>query len=180
MPKVNYALGRAWTTLFKEDTCPEISRGGRAKKLKSDDPRLYPDWAGVYTPIRTDNAGFTNLCPGDTKLSTKWKLTDAVNGGGPYLLPIQQVQNYCGASWKVRYGYLVTQQELVVFRVARQEIDLGLASTRPRRDPPQLEHQGHRRVISTASTDTHMSIDRASTHTRDWSMTSSSEPSILL
>ena len=179
MPKINHALDHAWKTLFKEDACPEISRGGRATKLMSDDPRLYPDWAGVYMPIRTDDGGLKNLCPGDTKLFTKWTMSDAISEGGPLLLPVRQVQNYCGGSWKVRYGYLITQEELVVFRVARQEIDIGLASTRPRRDPPQLEHQqqGHRRIISTASADTHMSIDRASTHTRDWSMTSSSVPS---
>ncbi|RJE18085.1 hypothetical protein PHISCL_09576 [Aspergillus sclerotialis] len=165
MPKINHALDHAWKTLFREDSCPEISRGGRATKLMSDDPRLYPDWAGVYMPIRTDDGGLKNLCPGDTKLFTKWTMSEAISERGPLLLPIRQVQNYC--------------EELVVFRVARQEIDIGIASTRPRRDPPQLEHQkqGHRRIISTASADTHISIDRASTHTRDWSMTSSSVPS---
>lgn len=179
VPTVNYALEHTWNALLGEDDSPEISRGGRATKMASDDQRFYPDWAGVYTPIRTA-IGLKNLCPGDTKLSTKWSLTRALSEGKSFMLPIQQLQRYCGESWNVRYGYLITQEELVVFRVTRQEIDPGLASTRPERELPQLEHrqQVHQRVVSTTSTDTHMSIDRASAHTRDWSMTSSSMPPV--
>lgn len=132
VPSVNYALEHAWRTLH-EDPCPKISRGGRAKNMNLEDKRFYPDWAGVHDSFRTEH-GFKNICPGDTKLSTKWTLADAIAENEHCYYPLQQIQSYCGESWNVRYGYLITQEELVVFRISKAEVGSSTASTRSKRD----------------------------------------------
>lgn len=101
VPSVNYTLEHAWSVLHNENVCPQMSRGGRAKKMASEDKRFYPDWAGVHDSFRTE-LGFKNICPGDTKLSTRWTLAQAITGEESYSYPLQQIQNYCGESWGVR------------------------------------------------------------------------------
>lgn len=183
VPAVNYALKYGWKKLYSETNAnPEMSRGGRAKKMAQEDKRWYPDWAGAHNSMRTE-IGLRNICPGDTKLSTKWSMHKALTQKGPFLFPVLQVQSYCGESWNVRYGYLITQEELVVFRITRQTIDPGIALTRSKRDAAssQVEsahqQQIHRRLESTSSAGTHMSIDRTSSHSREVSMGSISGPS---
>ena len=173
VPSVNYTLEHAWSVLHNENVCPQMSRGGRAKKMASEDKRFYPDWAGVHDSFRTE-LGFKNICPGDTKLSTRWTLAQAITGEESYSYPLQQIQNYCGESWGVRYGYLITQEELVVLRVSKQTIDPGIASTCSRRDhqlsgpynignaEAQRQPQTHQRVVSDSSTSMPMSLDEPS------------------
>ena len=69
------------------------------------------------------------------------------------------------------YGYLITQEELVVLRVSKQTIDPGIASTCSRRDhqlsgpynignaEAQRQPQTHQRVVSDSSTSMPMSLD---------------------
>ena len=47
---VRFALRQAWSVCYPNNDADEaidIGRGGRAKKMVSDDSRWYPDWAGV-------------------------------------------------------------------------------------------------------------------------------------
>lgn len=170
VPTVNYSLEHAWKYLYPRDVCPQVTRGGRAKKSASEDKRLYPDWAGVHDSFKTE-LGFKNICPGDTKLSTKWASKEPVKEKLSYYFPMQQIQEYCGGAWNVRYGYLITQAELVVFRISKEEIGPGIASTRSKRDHQfsvpgnfgnvelQRQRQPHQRVVSDTSTRTPMSVD---------------------
>ena len=95
-------------------------KGGQAECR----PGIRPDWAGVCRP-RTSNAFKPeNILPGDTKLSSKWKsskiqtgsVTEAGGNRNEWLWPLMQNFTYC-LYCQVRYGYIITDQELVVIRL---------------------------------------------------------------
>jgi hypothetical protein len=137
---VRFALCQAWSVCYPNndtDEAIDIGRGGRAKNMVSDDSRWYPDWAGVQ-PTQTTAMGYKNLCPGDTKLSTKWSISKKGRAEEDFTYPLSQVQTYCGRQWNVRYGYLITQEELCVVRVAKESVGPGLAVSRPARSVTRM------------------------------------------
>ncbi|KAI9768142.1 MAG: hypothetical protein M1839_004169 [Geoglossum umbratile] len=92
---------------------------------------------------------YRNYCPGDTKLSSKWRsewdkelLTES-----EWELPFSQVQYYC-ARLNTRYGYILTDKELVVIRVTKSADPPP--RERPRRSTAQYE-PGHLRDLSDVS-----------------------------
>ncbi|MCJ1367796.1 hypothetical protein MMC16_006930 [Acarospora aff. strigata] len=110
-----------------------MARGGHAmipgvKAEKS--PR--PDWAGIIPSViyQGKNMGrksYSNVLPGESKLSTKWK-TSLDPDSLQYKKPFFQLFKYCELA-NVRYGYLLTQEELVVVRVSRKPRDQVSHST---------------------------------------------------
>ena len=96
-------------------------RGGQTDYL-APDTRLRPDWGGVKW--YSGNTGKPrNILPGDTKLSYKWSSADIKPGptkihpkSADWLRPLTQVFSYCVRS-NSRYGYLITDKELVVVRI---------------------------------------------------------------
>lgn len=126
---------------------------------------------------------YVNCCPGDTKLATKWHSKNNPNTG-EYFRPIAQVLSYGGDQWNTRYGYVITQSELVVLRFSREVVGPGLASGRSPRAAPApgraLTAQTARvperqRGFSTTSHTSAMSIDRqqpAHSHSRQTSVAS--------
>lgn len=101
-----------------------MARGGHAyipgTKAKKG---LRPDWAGIIPSDgyqhRTNESrkSYMNALPGDSKLSTKWS-----SFGDPNSLEFKksfyQIFNYCDLA-EVRYGYLLTLEELVVVRLSK-------------------------------------------------------------
>jgi hypothetical protein len=85
-----------------------------------------PDWAGVKrSTVSTDvpEAKSRNILPGDTKVSSKWSSTDIEHGVVEeakkkldWIQPLGQVYTYCVRA-NARYGYVITAEELVVFRI---------------------------------------------------------------
>ena len=79
----------------------------------------YPDWAGIqrHDRDRIDTGQYLNVLPGDSKLSQKWKssMIEHSRKKGDRA-PIKQVYNYCIAG-RCRYGYIITDEELVPIRV---------------------------------------------------------------
>jgi hypothetical protein len=84
--------------------------------------KLRPDWAGIRR-FAFEGLIPRNFLPGETKPSQKWK-SDSIE---PYnrstrkhtpnwMWPIRQIFTYC-IRLKVRYGYIITDKELVVCRV---------------------------------------------------------------
>ncbi|KAK2758264.1 hypothetical protein FQN54_004109 [Arachnomyces sp. PD_36] len=200
IPQVSEALRAACATFYPGREPIDITRGGRARKANQDNSqdnnrnrnsrhpssesnpdKAFPDWAAVK---RGSQGGpkYVNCCPGDTKLSTKW--ASEQKSSREYFRPIAQVLFYAGNHWGTRYGYVITQDELVVLRFSREEIGPGLAAGRPRRAPAPsraLTTQdarapgGHHRVFSDASQTSAMSIDPQSpgqTRSRQTSVTS--------
>lgn len=104
-----------------------VPEGKRQKKRE-------PDWAGMKLSTikphmrkrkakESDKA--KNLLPGDTKISPKWKSAQLatirdVNKAEMirknWFQPIGQIYTYCVRS-NARYGYIITDDELVVFRI---------------------------------------------------------------
>ncbi|KAL8925690.1 MAG: hypothetical protein Q9208_003373 [Pyrenodesmia sp. 3 TL-2023] len=103
--------------------------GGGVKKaegLKKDRP-TRPDWAGIRRPdhdshVLDVSSKHKTILPGDTKLSSKWtshKIPPELPPGmliQDWYQPIGQLYKYCTKS-NARYGYLITDYELVVFRI---------------------------------------------------------------
>ena len=83
-----------------------------------------PGWAGIRQSTCLHQKAM-NIQPGDTKLSKKWK--SCANELGPvegdyqltdWLRPLMQIYTYC-CRGSTRYGYIITDKELVVVRVRR-------------------------------------------------------------
>lgn len=106
-----------------------------------------PDWAGIRRSSCLSKKA-TNILPGDTKLSVKW--TSCLIEPGPveldfqatdWLRPLTQIYTYCCKS-NARYGYIITDQELVVVRVrpgsqvgSRRAIDAQVSNKAPTASP---------------------------------------------
>ncbi|KAF5026129.1 hypothetical protein F66182_1777 [Fusarium sp. NRRL 66182] len=106
-----------------------------------------PDW-GLVSNYRVEQGKFWNLLPGDTKLFAKWR-PDMIQSQIPgerrqWSLPLSQVGTYAVESGS-RYGFIITDQSLVVLRFTKERIGEGLTSSRPSRG---IEPQIHQRVAS--------------------------------
>ncbi|KAI4120195.1 MAG: hypothetical protein LQ338_007190 [Usnochroma carphineum] len=86
-----------------------------------------PDWAGVLRPSHERDLAQSSMKPktillGDTKLSSKWSSTrippaDRIREiKKDVASPISQIYRYCVRA-KARYGYLITDSELVAVRI---------------------------------------------------------------
>ena len=80
-----------------------------------------PDWAGIVLPTSVTKP--PTILPGDTKLKIKWSSSwikqGPINPGykeKDWKNPLSQIFTYC--TWaNTRYGYIITDAELVVVRV---------------------------------------------------------------
>lgn len=92
-------------------------RGGQANRIA----KCQPDWAGVLRDSTQQRT--SSILPGDTKVGSKWSSRDIQVGdvdsvylAKDWLEPLKQVFTYC-RELKVRYGYIITEKELVVIRI---------------------------------------------------------------
>ena len=99
--------------------------GGTAKRTNG----RKPDWAATRTMAADDPNQAANMLPGDTKVSHKWQSTqivpkevDSSDLTENWFWPLRQIFTYC-INNNTRYGYIISDQEVVVFRVrAPQEL----------------------------------------------------------
>ncbi|CAD6585742.1 MAG: hypothetical protein ASARMPREDX12_002105 [Alectoria sarmentosa] len=98
-------------------------RGGQADRTAG----ICPDWAGIrradIRPANPQTSRPSNILPGDTKVGWKWSSHSIVAGDtedvylvDDWLEPIKQIFTYC-CKLKARYGYIITDKELVVTRI---------------------------------------------------------------
>ena len=83
-------------------------------------------------------SGYALLC-GETKLSTVFKMRNVLDAPKKESLhrPVEQCLYYC-IDKGTRYGFIVTDEEVVVLRIGEEILGDGIASQRPRRPvPPQ-------------------------------------------
>ncbi|KAK2793057.1 hypothetical protein FQN52_002205 [Onygenales sp. PD_12] len=149
-PKVSESLRTACEECYPESPDIDMTRGGRPRG-SADNPRVstmpeakgkstgetvktYPDWAGVQIDLQS--GAYMNCCPGATKLSTNWQ-SGKETAKAHYFWPYAQLINYCRRTWNTRYGYLISQRELVVLRISRTVIGSGIAPTRSPRTTQQ-------------------------------------------
>jgi len=144
VPIVNDALHHASKVL----KLPELHLGRRGRctqEQSGDNPSQRVEYHDEYGSYR---GKYYNLLPGDAKLSSKWtpSLYDQRVDGSQWEWPVRQVLTYA-STLGVRYGFLISDENLVVFQFQREAIGPGLSSGRDRR-------------ISTA---THVRVQSAST-----------------
>ena len=173
VPFVNHSLAQAWGYCRKNWSADDFSgpsismgRGGRAMNPTYDnDNRYRPDWAGICEDIKSKRGtSYRNLCPGDTKLSTKWQSTQERKKDWPF--SNQQIQSYCGQHHMIRYGYIITQKELYVVQITYQKIALGITVTRSPRIHA-ASSASHRREGSSASAESQPSVEKSSAWAED-------------
>jgi hypothetical protein len=145
MPTVNSALSQAKAWLLKYYKKPyrtiHLKRGSVCSY--DEDNRVRPDWS-LIDPDEIVQAGYfnANWLPGDSKISTKWgpdpnQFSTAIENDSDetfsdWYKPVSQIAGYIDQS-EVRYGYLITDMELVVMEFCRERIGPGIAATRSRR-----------------------------------------------
>ncbi|MCJ1395647.1 hypothetical protein MMC18_008852 [Xylographa bjoerkii] len=143
---VNKALSEAQAGLENYETRENIymAKGGQARCPGSHNPNstaakcaesYNPDWAAIRQsldqircyepkPKHSRRLSPNTLLPGDTKLSKKWSSEKIQDGpldieyltSRNWVLPLSQVYTYCIRA-EVRYGYIISDKELVVLRV---------------------------------------------------------------
>ena len=100
---------------------PHVKMVAGAEAIVPSRRKLKPDWAGVRSTKWSQQA--VNILPGDTKVSSKWVSSEiepgdiSKAGGTPnWAWPVMQMFTYC-VNCNARYGYIITDYEMVAFRV---------------------------------------------------------------
>ncbi|KAL7794235.1 hypothetical protein V8C37DRAFT_401536 [Trichoderma ceciliae] len=120
IPAVNYALAD------QSGAC-HYGRGSRCRAAHD------PDWS-VISNSCINNGAYVNILPGDTKVDAKW--WPSMIGEAKNLCEWQKVMSQILAYMifeQNRYGFILTDANLVVLRITRRHIGGGLAASRPRR-----------------------------------------------
>ena len=139
---VSEALSKAQEYLYTNHSNMTIymARGGQSHFLQLAKEKRFPDWAGIQPAVsRADAQGTTissiNILPGDTKVSKKWLSDDIVDGPldtdytpDNWQRPLKQVYTYCVRA-NARYGYIITDKELVVIRIGPSTLEKSPTST---------------------------------------------------
>lgn len=154
-PPVTEALIRAFNQIDSDVDPILVGDGGLCPRAQEDDFRFRADLAGVQMSKQT-KFGLANRCPGEIKLATKWNSTMA--NVDIRARPLSQIQAYSGTQWNVRYGYIITQAELCVVRVSKEEIGPGIAASRTQRTA------AHAKISSIDTTMSRMSLESPSAY----------------
>lgn len=145
IPMVNAALRHA-KELCNHQTLLHLGRKGRCQY--GEDARINPDWTLVNNVNFTSDGKFESIMTGDSKLSAKWQPGLYQTDDDQWRRPISQVLMYSNQV-QCRYGFLITDNELVAFQFARESVGPGIATTRGVRTA-QTTHT-HQRVASGVS-----------------------------
>jgi hypothetical protein len=134
---------------------------GTGSKFARRDGAGSPDWgSGRASQLITQR---DNLCPGDVKCSSKWASDGLLNANwnnyeaNPQLenlaRPLEQIQHYC-IRFGTRYGWIMTDNELVVIRATNSTDDepSSLRQSRAVKSGVGAGGGAHQRVFSNTST----------------------------
>lgn len=122
--RVSEALREAQAHLHQNDRI-YMAHACFGEDVQSPSKQPYkPDWAGIQADrLRAGTERLQNLLPGDTKISTKFRIKDIQPGRvtsrvqvPEWMKPFKQIFTYC-CELNTRYGYLITDKALVVVRV---------------------------------------------------------------
>ena len=128
---VSEGLSKAQECLYAHQNSNVIymAKGGRSRFLVAGKAgKFRPDWAGIQTNpedniSREETMKPPNILPGDSKLGKKWSSNKIKDGpvkgeylSNDWLKPLKQIYTYCVKA-NARYGYIITEEEVVVIRV---------------------------------------------------------------
>jgi len=139
---VSEALSKAQEQLYTNHSNMTIymATGGQSRIPELVKEKRFPDWAGIQPALSQADVQGTkissiNILPGDTKVSKKWLSDDIVDGAldtdytpDNWQRPLKQVYTYCVRA-NARYGYIITDKELVVIRIGPSTQEETPAST---------------------------------------------------
>lgn len=124
-----------FVSMIRGHSAEPVHRAGKQKPFR-------PDWAGVRVGDDFQPRDLANILPGDTKYSHCWtfndllgsEITDDVLDSGKFerphwVKPLNQVFTYC-VELKVRYGYVLSDRELLVVRIRPEQKGKTAAKTR--------------------------------------------------
>ncbi len=125
---VSEGLSKAQECLYGHQNSNVIymAKGGRSRFAVGGNFR--PDWAGIQSDPEDDLSHEEtikppNILPGDSKLGKKWSSNKIKDGlvkfehlYSNWLKPLKQIYTYCVRA-NARYGYIITEEEVVVIRV---------------------------------------------------------------
>lgn len=110
-------------TSMNRDMVIKMIRGYAAENCPGSGRSLYPDWAAVKSKTGMKELDWTSIMPGDSKYSKNWRSSeihlgryDDGNELPGWFGPVSQIFTYC-YRLKTRYGYLITDEELVICRI---------------------------------------------------------------
>ncbi|KAG6209355.1 hypothetical protein E4U34_007640 [Claviceps purpurea] len=97
-----------------------------------------PDWGLFSVPTPASQEKLDILLPGLTKLSTKWypemRLSEHESVRSEWASPLSQVST-CAALSDYRYGFLITDEALVVLRFTKKRVDASGTQSGDDNDP---------------------------------------------
>ena len=125
---VSEGLSKAQECLYEHQDSNVIymAKGGRSRFLVAG--KFRPDWAGIRSNpedgiSQEETFKPPNILPGDSKLGKKWSSNKIKDGPvtpeylpNDWLKPLRQIYTYCVKA-NARYGYIITNEEVVVVRV---------------------------------------------------------------
>ena len=126
-------------------------KGSRARISAAT--RFFPDWAGTQkVPDDKTQEGTSrppNILTGDSKLAKKWSSNKIIDGfvtseKSDWLKPLRQIYTYCVKA-NARYGYIITDEEVVVVRVRPNLQPDDLGETNDSREPRQRSGSSEKR-----------------------------------
>ncbi|POR31937.1 Uncharacterized protein TPAR_07840 [Tolypocladium paradoxum] len=131
----NYAL-------YYQVGSPHLGRGSRCNG------EYRPDWSVISAQHFSDQ-GYANILPGDTKVDAKWSPDMRDTNYTEWRKVMSQITTYM-AYFRTRYGFIWTDQYLVVLRLTQRPTGSGIAQGRPLRSTVTYT-QGHYRHSSDTS-----------------------------
>ncbi|KAF5021076.1 hypothetical protein F66182_6909 [Fusarium sp. NRRL 66182] len=118
------------------------------------------DWSQV-SKHQMSQGKYLCLLPGDSKLSGKWspgmRESPSEHTRYQWTLPVSQINTYAALSNR-RYGFIITDNNLVVLRFYKDPISESSAASRPLRQTSQPSHER----VASDSTDVSSLIDAMS------------------
>ncbi|KAL8382078.1 hypothetical protein RB595_006050 [Gaeumannomyces hyphopodioides] len=131
-PIINHALAVALETLERPKIKAHLGRGSRCS---GKDQGM--DWCLISPNYPGEHNKYANVLPGDSKLQSKWNMGMFSTNHEAWLHPVDQILGYMITAG-CRYGYIITDHELYVFRITLQPITSGTAADRPLRGTTSL------------------------------------------
>ena len=162
---ISEGLSKAQQCLYgRQDTnIIYMAKGGRSRFAVAS--KYYPDWAGIQADPedewgQEETSKPHNILPGESKLGRKWSSNNIIDGlvhpdyqDDDWMKPLKQIYTYCVKA-NARYGYIITDEEVVVIRIRPilEPGDSGETNDRKKsRRKPKSSKRGQETGVSQAS-----------------------------
>ena len=144
LPIVNEALRKSYIAASWLSENAFLSKG-RLGRSQFSQKRLFPDWSGITTSTSLRGIKNRTSLPGEAKVSRKWTSKSIIPGRLDFSPdrsrwdgPIGQIFTCCLLN-HTRYGYIITDTELVAIRISLEEDTDGASLFAPTNKSSQCQ-----------------------------------------